>query len=315
MVKIIYKILKFLFTLSIFSALIYFFRADLSNFKNRFTQQYFPCQKPITYQIDKFDQHFGISQKVFLTSVAEAEKIWEKASGLNLFEYTPSGTLKINLIYDNRQDATIKLRQLGMVVKDDKATYDKLNINFRTLEKSYQIDKINLDNQVVELDRRFDAYNKEVKNLNSRGGYTPAEIEYLKTFKAELDQMVAKLDSQQNIFNNKIDELNALAETLNRLAKTLNLSVDRYNTVSASRGSEFEEGTYISSANGQQIDIYQFDNTIKLVRVLAHELGHALGLDHVSSTVAMMYYLNNGITDKLAPADLQALKQHCAILP
>jgi len=40
-------------------------------------------------------------------------------------------------------------------------------------------------------------------------------------------------------------------------------------------GGEFEEGAYQSDQNGEKIDIYHLINQAKLIRVLAHELGHA----------------------------------------
>lgn len=313
MKKILLRIFNWLFTLALLGGLAYFFRAQLFDFKNRFYQRFLPCQTPITYSLGKFDQHFGLSQKQFLAVIADAERIWEKPTNLNLFEYSPSGTLKINLIYDYRQDATLKLRQLGIVVKDDQATYDKLQANYTSLEQSIVTSKKNLDAQTAELDQRTASYKTEVDNLNRRGGANPAEADKIHAEEAALNKLIATYNAAQNNYNNKIDELNALADTLNRLAKTLNISAKNYNTIGAARGSEFEEGDYVSSAAGQEINIYQYDNTRKLMRVLAHELGHALGLEHVSSTKAIMYYLNNGINEQVAPADLSEIKQHCGL--
>src|SRR3989338_684572 len=75
-----------------------------------------PCEKPIPYELGTFDPKFNISKDYFLTALKDAEAIWEKSITKDLFAYTPEspreGILKINLIYDYRQQATDKLKSL-----------------------------------------------------------------------------------------------------------------------------------------------------------------------------------------------------------
>ena len=61
------------------------------------------------------------------------------------------------------------------------------------------------------------------------------------------------------------------------------------------------------------ITIYQYDNEYRLVRVLAHEFGHALGLNHSKSAEAVMYPLIRSDSLALAADDIAALKEHCKI--
>jgi Zn-dependent peptidase ImmA (M78 family) len=78
-------------------------------------------------------------------------------------------------------------------------------------------------------------------------------------------------------------------------------------------GREFCEGFYEYKNGKRSITIYQYDNEYRLVRVLAHEFGHALSLNHSKSADAVMYPLIKSDSLELAADDIAALKEHCGI--
>ena len=128
-----------------------------------------------------------------------------------------------------------------------------------------------------------------------------------------MDTEFIEINKLQTDLNSEVVNINALAIVLNRLVSSLNLEVNKFNTIGTSLGGEFEEGTYQEGPNGREIDIYQFDDEGKLARVLTHELGHALGLEHLENPKAIMYRLNNGVNEKLTADDIAALKKRCGL--
>jgi hypothetical protein len=271
-----------------------------------------PCSAPIEYSLGNFDPRFGISQQDFLAAVDKAAAIWELPSGRNLFQYNPSGRLKINLIYDKRQEATDKLKSLGLTIDDTRASYDSLKIRYDSVTADYQRLKQNLDSEAASYNTRRQAYEQQVQYWNNQGGAPRNVVNQLNTQAADLNAQAERIKRDQDTLNSLVDTINPMVDVLNRMAKNLNLSVASYNSVGQSRGTEFEEGAYIENGASKRIDIYEFDSKDKLIRVLAHELGHSLGLAHIDTNPeAIMYRLNQGLNEKATKEDIQALTMLC----
>lgn len=291
----------------------YYLRADIGRLWRQFFNQSFPCQKTITYSISSVDSRFNLSKDQVLEYVQKAEKIWEDPAGKELFKYSPDGDLKISLIYDDRQKTQDVLKTLGIKLNNDQATFNALKLKHEQLLAAYRQDKARIDALVSAYNANGKSYQDDVAYWNSRGGAPKNEYDALEKRRLALNNEHAVVNNAQTAFNASVEVLNSTASALNRLINSLNLQVDKYNAVGASNGDQYSEGIYSSDARGVKIDIYQFKDTEELVQLLAHELGHALGLDHLQNPEAIMYYLNEGVNEKITTDDLSALKTVCKI--
>ncbi len=290
----------------------YTYRAQVQVALRQLEAKVRPCQSPVTYSIGSVDSRFGISEKILVARLKEAEAIWEKPSSKDLFEYkVAGGDVVVNLVYDNRQAATDKLRAAGIQIDDSKATYGALKARYDTLSAHLETAQAQHEQDVLAYKRHEATYNSKVESWNKRGGAPKQAYEQLQQEKAQLEQELRDVRAEEARLSADIDILNALATTLNQLIVQLNLNVRQYNQVGASQG-EFEEGLYMSAAGVRKIDIYEYSSRNVLVRVLAHEMGHALGLEHVADTEAIMYKINHGERLTLAPDDTAELDRICS---
>lgn len=295
----------------VIAALGYHFRAPLQGTYARLVTEVAPCRQPIAYRVADFDARFGITEDAFLAAIVEAESVWEKPAGKELFAHEEDGDLGIGLVYDYRQEATEELKGLGTEVEGSRASYDALETDYRAARTRYESLRESYEEKLAAYDRNRIAYEAAVDAWNARGGGSEQERARLEARRAALERQAAAVRSSQDTVNGAAGEANALADALNGLAADLNLAVGRFNEVGASRGEEFSEGLYRSDARGRSIEIYEFGSRTELVRVLAHELGHALGLDHVDDPEAIMYRVNQGKDLVAKPGDLAALAARC----
>jgi hypothetical protein len=271
------------------------------------------CEEPITYTVGSFDRRFGLSYGEFVEALFEAEAIWEEPFGRNLFSYEPAieSALPINLVYDYRQEATRELLELESGLKESESTYRTLEARYNTLKKSYDAELTSYNSRFALLERRNAQYEAQVDAWNagprtSNTGHKTLEDERL-AINAEMES----LRRLENSLNQRVREINVLVERLNRLARVLNLGASQFDAIGASRGEIFEGGVYYVDERGRGIDVYEFGSREKLIMLLAHELGHALGLDHLDDSEAIMYKYNVNSIGRASRSDLDALEALC----
>jgi chromosome segregation ATPase len=273
-----------------------------------------PCSEPISYYLGSFDTRFGLSRGALISALAEAEKMWEGAAKKELFIFTEEKSdLPINLIYDSRQEATIELNEIEEEVERTESAYRGLEERYAALKSDHIALKSSYETAVRNFELHQAAYEQSVERWNSGNRTSANEFQALEAERAALEAEIQALKSLESRLNSKVSEINSMVSRLNLLAKELNLNADEYNTIGAMRGETFTGGLYAHDKNGDRIDIYEFESREKLVRVLAHELGHALGLEHVTDPNAIMYELNKSTRLVLAASDIKALEALCSI--
>jgi predicted Zn-dependent protease len=235
-----------------------------------------PCAHPVTYRIGNIDPRFNISSTTVLTHALTSATIWNQAVGKTVLVYDENAPLQINFMYDERE----KNANLGSAIMQKQASTDAARARLDTLQAQFVTTQ--------------SAYNKEVTRINARGGASQSEEASLLIQRKSLTDLANTLDTEVASYNANISALNSKVREYNQNA-----------------GHTFEEGEYVRDSTGVRINIFEFIGTVQLERVLAHEFGHAIGLDHNDDPKSIMYAKNESGNLIPTEADLTALQALC----
>ena len=244
------------------------------------------CPVPLSYRLGDLDEHFGLTEAQAKSYFSQAEAIWEEELGRDLFVYDENAKFPINFIFDERQENSDAEASQRASLDAQAAENERVFETVETLRGEYDSLAASYEAKVDDYEARLDAYNQDVRTYNDRGGAPQDVYEALEDTRIKLNNEAASLSATAKQLNELGTRINELNDRGNQMVDAYNRQVEQYNK-EFGFAREFTQGDY----QGDKINIYEFSDEEELVTVLAHEFGHALGIEHVEGTSSIMYYL------------------------
>jgi predicted Zn-dependent protease len=255
-----------------------------------------PCSQALTYRIASIDPRYDINQEQLIEIMKEVGALWSTVAGESLIKYSDNGDLAIHLIYSDSQHKSRQEQKLSGKIDVRRQQVSMLKQQYERLSKRYE-KKLNT------LKRQVEKVNRFIENEKYNIAENKREINNLKY---RIDQQHAEVESLRQRLNQKSERINELTGQTNEL-------ISIYNKEFA-RTRKFHQGRYVQKGDIRMVKIFQFNNQQELRLVLAHEIGHAMGLDHVENAESVMYYLldkQNVYDLTLTKQDIKALSNLC----
>lgn len=278
----------------------------------------------------------SLSQKQLYTLIQEIKAQFDQQLRYSVFEYSENG-LPINILFANESQRRKMLKRY-----EEEIVSIQKQINL--LEVQIADEKSTIDQNQETLNAEANALNQSIQNLNSYISKTNSTVSSLS--KEQYASIKQKVDSEQSKIaqtkkryeqnrarhNRDLKALNHIISKHNSLIRQHNSLVVRIESLSDSimevKGKAigknitmvktyYQNGKKIVEKENhdemEKIEIYGFDgNMNQLKAILAHEIAHLVGVNHIEEKGALMNPIlqsNQVERMKLTPDDINAFNQ------
>ncbi|MEX0780405.1 MAG: matrixin family metalloprotease [Balneolales bacterium] len=264
-----------------------------------------PCDTPLLYEIGDIDIRFGIHQSDVAMAMEQVEQLWNTALDKELIKSSRDGDVMITLSFANEAN---KVAELSKTIAAKEKQIAENNRVHEQLLKQHE-DRANAHEELLaQRNKVVREYNANIQKWSSSSA-GPEE-------KRKETKISSKIDSLESRVHQELAAADALFRQIGASAERLNEKTDKYNSLIARYEDLLNDDRIINKGDfyGERIHVYQFDDQDDLVMVLAHEIGHALGLDHVPNDKSVMhaYIHDQDLQNRLLTSqDIQAIQDLC----
>jgi hypothetical protein len=251
-------------------------------------------QFPLKWRMGAIDPRFGLDAGEVKQAVEQAIRLWESAAGKRLFVYDRSSGFPVNLVYDSRHAGRVAARQAKERLDSMKSDIGSAKDAVQAAQDNYKLKLSLFEVSQSAYRRKLEDYNRDVEYWNRNGGAPAsvvsrlnAERQNLEIDRGRLRLEEQEVDSLRTDVNDKIDAYNSLLSRYNSAANSFNRTFGK--AVEMSVGETAIRGSKVG-----RINIFSFESNTHLAVILAHELGHALGLKHVKGQDSIMVAVEEG---------------------
>lgn len=251
------------------------------------------------------DPRFNVSTEQLRTACDDAVAMWERASGRDLFAYDDAG-FPVQMVFDERHQRVLENRT-------ESDSLSALRGHSQAASARYKAAAAQLQVQGSAYEAALGSYNRRIQQVNASGGAGPEDAAFLDGERARLQTEQQNLERAEQEAEALRLEANRLVDEYNAAVEQFNRGVEAKNAHSAAKPPEVIGECRITemTLGGQRtvtvnsISVYSFRNTRHLAVVLAHEFGHAIGVEHVEGDGALMSAVETGkkIPSELIPTD------------
>jgi uncharacterized protein YoxC len=273
-----------------------------------------PCQSPVSVQVGDIDPHFMLSEQVVIDLLSEVQQLWASALNRDVVQYDPQNGIPIHFVYGKEQRYIQERQLVEDHINHQRLEITQLQTRYDSLYRVYKDRSVVFEKTFRKHNSLMNNYNETLKFTNINGGISSYEHQKLKNQKEQLTTLQKDLSQYDQQLDTLLIQINDLGNQINSLKTRVREKANQIDEQFGKSNAYFQ-GKFINKSEQPEIQIFHFKNITDLKLVLAHEIGHALGIGHVDNPHSVMYYFSNDQdTDelKLSDYDIQALKDQCS---